>query len=173
MPKYVSSSSGCSIQPEAAPHDPLEVPGEEIGQVERADLFLLERFERRRAGIELVAMGAGDAFDALEVVLEHPVEQATRAAVGVRHEDPVVVAATCAKSCGDRVGNALGAVVQVGGETGQVDPGQAPRQRHELAPERTTTDDEDAPAQERRQAAARLASISLRAVSAATPASRQ
>ena len=134
---------GVLVQPEAAPHDPLEVPCQEIGQVERADLFLLERFERRGAGIELVAVGAGDALDALEVALQHPVEETARAAVGVRHEDPVVVAAPGAQPCGDRVGNTLGAVVQLGRETRQVDPGQAPCERHELAPERATADDEN------------------------------
>ena len=118
-------------------------------------------------------MGAGDALDALEVALQHPVEQAARAAVGVRHEDPVVVAAAGAQPCRDRVGNALGAVVQLGRETRQVDPGQAPRERHELAPERATADDEDARRWSRVRQQRAVASISLRAVSAATPASRQ
>ena len=173
MPKYVSEQLGWLVQPKAAPHDPVEVAGQEVGQVERADLLLLERCERRRAGVELVAMGAGDALDTLEVVLQHPVEQAARAAVGVRDEDPVVVAAAGAQPRGHRLGDALGPVVQVGGQAGQVDARQAARQRDELAPERATADNEDAGRGARTSGAARLASISLRAVSAATPASRQ
>src|SRR6476646_8179051 len=53
------------IEPEARPDDRVELASEAVGQVESPELLLLERLVGRRAGVELVAMGALDAVEAL------------------------------------------------------------------------------------------------------------
>ena len=60
---------GVTVQPQSADDQPLEVPGEEVGQVERARLLVCERGEGCAAGVDLVAVGAFQACDALG--LEH------------------------------------------------------------------------------------------------------
>src|SRR5215471_15574847 len=70
-----------SIDPKAADHQPLEMRGEEIGDVERAWLLVGESGERRRAGEEFVAMRACDALGSF--FREHRVERAAGAAIAV------------------------------------------------------------------------------------------
>ena len=77
-----------AIQAQAADHEPLEVPGEEVGQVEGAGLLLGERREGRPAGVDLVAVRALEPGDALG--LEHAVEQAAGPAIRIGDEDPLV-----------------------------------------------------------------------------------
>ena len=106
--------------PEAADHEPLEVPGEEVGQPERAGLRVGQRGERGAAGVELVAVGAGQALDAL--LGEDAVEQAAGAAVGVGDEDPLVaVGAGVADPAPDRAGDAAGPVVEVRRQAGDLE----------------------------------------------------
>ena len=65
----------------ARPDDRVELAGQEVGQVERPELLLLEGFVGCRAGIELVAVGALDPLDAL--ALEDTRRARRRPAVGV------------------------------------------------------------------------------------------
>ena len=74
--------------PEAADHEPLEVPGEEVRQPEGAGLRVGHRGERGAAGEDLVAVRTRQALDPF--VREDRVEQAAGAAVGVGDEDPLV-----------------------------------------------------------------------------------
>ena len=52
-----------TIETEAADHQPVEVAEQEIGDVERAGLFVGERREGFAAGEEFVAVRAGNALD--------------------------------------------------------------------------------------------------------------
>ena len=82
---------GMSVEAEARDDQPVEVAGEEIGQEERAELLVGDRREGRGAGVELVAVGARQALDAL--LGQDRVEQAAGPAVGVGHEDVAVARA--------------------------------------------------------------------------------
>src|SRR5262245_23967837 len=77
-----------AVEAEAADDQALEVPDEEVGQVERAGLIIGEGREGGATGVDLVAVGALESGDAL--AFEHPIEQAARAAVGVGDEDRVI-----------------------------------------------------------------------------------
>ena len=74
-----------AVEAEALDDQPVEVAGQEIGQEERPELLVGDRREGRRARVELVAMGAREALDAL--LGQHRIEQAAGPAVGVGHED--------------------------------------------------------------------------------------
>ena len=97
---------------EAEPLDDqrVEMPGEEVGQIERAGLLLGQRRESLLAGEEGVAMRALDAPDAF--FGEDAVERAARAAVAVEAEDLVVGGAVGADLRPHRFGDALGTIVQ-------------------------------------------------------------
>ena len=75
------------------------------------------------------------------------VQRAARAAVGVGDEDADVVAARGAglrDALGDRAGDPRGAHVQAGVDAVDLDPGEVPGQREQLARERAAADDDDA-----------------------------
>ena len=100
-----------AVEAEAADDEPVEVAGEEVGQVERPELLVAgARSKAARAGVELVAVGAGQALDAL--LGDDRVEQAARAAVGVGDEDPVVASAAPADPLADRGRDAARPVVE-------------------------------------------------------------
>ena len=77
-----------AVEAKAANDQRVEMPGEEIGEVERARLLLGHRRERLLAGEEGVAMRAGDARHPL--LCQHAVELAAGAAIAVEAEDFVV-----------------------------------------------------------------------------------
>jgi len=79
---------GMAVDAETANDEPLEVPGEEVREPERAGLRVGHRLECRAAREHLVAMGARQALDPF--VGEDGIEQAAGAAVGVGDEDPLV-----------------------------------------------------------------------------------
>src|SRR5262245_53322108 len=79
------------VDAERADDQAVEMTQQEVRQVERAGLRLRERGEDRRLGVELVAMRAGDALDAL--LAQDGVEFAPRAAIGVGDEDLGMAAA--------------------------------------------------------------------------------
>ena len=54
-----------AVEPEARDDQRVEVAGQEVGQVERGRLLVGQPRERLAAGVELVAVGAGQALDAL------------------------------------------------------------------------------------------------------------
>ena len=86
-----------AVEPERADDEPVEVAGQEVGQVERPGLLGGELLEGLAAGVELVAVGAGQALDAL--LGDDRIEQAARAAVGIGDED-AVIAGCAAGGCG-------------------------------------------------------------------------
>ena len=88
MPNIIGTSSGWASSLSAANDERLEVPREEVGQVEGRRLLLLHRVPRVVAGEEAVAMGARQPLHTVPV--QHDVERAGRAAIGVRDEDPLV-----------------------------------------------------------------------------------
>ena len=111
---------GVAVDAEAADHEPLEVPGEEVGEPERAGLGVGHGGERVAAGEHLVAVGARQALDAF--VGEHRVEQAAGAAVGIGDEDPLVaVGAGLVDAAPDGGRDAAGPVVEVRGEAGDLE----------------------------------------------------
>ena len=77
-----------AIEAETADDESLEVAHQEIGQVERPGFLIGERRERRATGVDLIAVGALEAADAL--LIKHAIEQAARPAIGIGHEQPVV-----------------------------------------------------------------------------------
>ena len=79
------------VEPEPADDEPVEIAGEEVGQVEGAGLLVGERLERGGPGVELVAVGAGQALDT--VAVEDAVQAAAGPAVGIGDEDRVVPSA--------------------------------------------------------------------------------
>ena len=94
-------------------------------------------------GEELVAVGAGQALDAL--LGEERVEQAAGAAVGVGDEDPLVaVGAGLADPVADLAGIRSGRLWRSGERQATSTPGRPPVTRHELAGERPAADHERA-----------------------------
>ncbi len=115
-------------------------------------------------------MGAGQPLDAL--LGEDRVEESAGAAVGIRDEDPLVaLPPALANPRPDAGRDAAGPVVKLGRQARDVDVRQRPSQLDQFTRERPAANDQDA--RGLRQAAARRSSMSRRAVSAATPASRQ
>jgi hypothetical protein len=133
---------GVGVQAERREHEPVHVAGQEIGQVERAELLVLEALEGLAAGVELVAVGAGQALDAL--LADDVVEQAAGAAVGVGDEDAIEARAAAPDALADRLGDATGPVVEGRRQARERDVRQVAGQRHELAGEGPAADDEDA-----------------------------
>ncbi len=84
---------------------------EEVGEKETARLGLPQGPEIGRSGKHLVAVGAADSLDAL--LVQHPVEAASRAAIAVEHEHVVVALAARADLLPHGFGDPLGGVVQV------------------------------------------------------------
>ncbi len=133
------------IEPEAAPHESIEVPSQEVGEVEGARLFLAHRGEGRPTRVDLVAVRTFEPRDAL--LLEDAVEQSTRAAIRVGHEHVLATLGTGTPDSGtDGGGNLLGPVVQGGRQAGQVHLGKArpSREGDELMRKRTAPDHERA-----------------------------
>ena len=99
--------------------------------------------EVRPAGVELVAVRAGQPLDA-GFIGEGHVQHAAGPAVRVRHEDAVVAGAASPDPVAHGLGDAARPVVERGRQAGDVDVGQAAGQVHQLARERATADDQDA-----------------------------
>ena len=111
------------VEAESVDHQPLEVPGEEVGQVEGAGLLVGEAVERRQSRVELVAVGAGEALDPRP--LEDGVEGPAGPAVGVGDEDRLVARAALADPALDRGRDPLRAHVERGRQAGHVDAAEA------------------------------------------------
>ena len=131
------------VEAEAADHQPVEVAHQEVGDVERARLFVGKRGERRSAGEELVAMRAGHALDAF--LREHRVELAAGAAVAVRDEDRrVAIAVGVDLLAAPPPVIRSGRVVQLGRQALHVEvrPAIPALQRDDFAGERAAGDDQ-------------------------------
>ena len=74
-----------AVEPETLPDQRVEVLGQEVGEVERARLGVVEGGEPFAPGEELVAVGTGESLDA-RVLGEERVERPAGAAVGVGDE---------------------------------------------------------------------------------------
>ena len=103
-----------AVEPEAADHERVEVPREEVGQVEGRGLGVVELLPGVVAGEEAVAVRAGQPLDA--VPLEHRVELAAGAAVGVRDEHALVAARELVQLRVDRGRDQLRAGVELRGK---------------------------------------------------------
>src|SRR5579871_2465694 len=102
------------IETEPADHQALEMPQQEIRQVESARLGIVQLRERRAPCEELITVRAGKPFDLFR--LQQYIELAARAAVGVRHEDLPVVRAVSTDLLAYRGHDALRTVVQLRGQ---------------------------------------------------------
>ena len=139
-----------AVDPEPADHQPLEVPGEEVGQPEGGGLVLGQAGEVGPAGEELVAMGAGQPLHAF--LGEDRVQQAAGAAVGIGDEDPLVaVAPSLADPRPNPRRDPAGPIVELGRQAGDVDVRQRLGELDELARERPATDDQRATRRVRRE----------------------
>jgi hypothetical protein len=88
-------------------------------------------------------MGAGQSFDTL--LLEDPIEQPARAAVGVGDEDLVkAVGSAASNPVANGAGDPAGPVVEIRRQAGDLDVRQVGRQGNELAAQGSAADDEDA-----------------------------
>ena len=139
--EIVVAQLGKAVEAEPLDDERVEMPGEEVGQIERSGLLFGERVECLPAGVKGVAMGAVDPPYAF--FREHPVERAARAAIAVEAEDLVVGRAVGADLRPHRLGNALGAVVQARRQAGEID--RIEFQRKNLARQRAAGDDENFP----------------------------
>ena len=88
VPEILRQQLRMSVEPQAADHERVEVPGEEVREIEGGRLLVVHRLPRVVPGEEAVAMSSRKPLDAVSV--EHLVERATRTAVGVCDEDSLV-----------------------------------------------------------------------------------
>ncbi len=86
--EVVVAEFGVAVEAEEPDHESVEVTGQVVREVEGPNLGVLELGEGISAGEELVAVGAGQAFDA--EILADCVQPAAGAAVGVADVDLVV-----------------------------------------------------------------------------------
>lgn len=132
------------VEPEPLPDQRLELPGQEVGQPERAGLLFRQLREPVETGEEGVAVRALDPSDAF--LVQHPVQLATRAAIGIGHVDPPVVRPKLPDRLPDRPGDQLGMVVQLRRQAVQLDVLEPVRgeQRQDLAGQRPAGEDQRA-----------------------------
>jgi hypothetical protein len=90
VPEVVRQKLGVAVESEATDDERIEVPREEVRQVEGRGLGVVELLPGVVAREEPVAVRAGQSLDSVSV--EHLVELAARAAVGIRNEHPLVAA---------------------------------------------------------------------------------
>ena len=100
-----------SIEAEAADHERVEVAREEVGEIEGRGLGVVDLLPLGVPGEEAVAVRARQALDA--VSLEHEVERAPGAAVGVGDEHPLVAPVQLAQLRVDRGRDQLGTRVEL------------------------------------------------------------
>jgi len=131
-----------AVDAERLDHEAVEMPQQEIGQVEGPGLRFRELGECGGRREELVAVRARDALDAF--LGEHGIELAARSAVAVGDEDAVVVLAQLPDLLADRARDLLGPVVQLGRQADDVEAGPAVglAQGGDLVGERAAGDDE-------------------------------
>ena len=131
-----------AVETEAADHDRVEVPCEEVGEVEGRRLGVVQLLPFGIPGEEPVAVGAGQALDVM--TLEHAVEISARPAVGVPDEDALVATAELVQLRVDRGRDQLGAGMELRGETadGHVAPAVELDDGEHLAGDRAAREDE-------------------------------
>ena len=131
-----------AVDPEALDHQRLELSGEEVGQVEGAGLGIGEHGKAILPGKGRVAMGPRKTLDLL--LLEHAIQSAARAAIGIGDEDAAIGAPRLVDRLTNRTGDLLRAVVQGRRQAAQIEMRQAVGgdDRNDLAGQRTAGDDE-------------------------------
>ena len=173
---------GMAVEAEAGDDDRVELAGQEVGQVERAELLLLEGLVGGRAGVELVAVRALDPLDALALRGRRRASRPSRSRRRRRRSGRRGRAARGPSRPWPRRASAIrsGRMWRRASTPSTRTPGMPGGQRQQLARERAAADDDEprraasVRGDGRPQAAlARRSSMSRRAVSAATPASRQ
>ena len=131
-----------AVEPEAANHERVEVPREEVRQVEGRGLGVVQLLPGVVAGEEAVAVRAGQSLDSVQV--EHLVELAAGAAVRVRDEHPLVAARELPQLRVHRGRDQLRPGVELRGKAadGHVLPAVQPDDGEHLARERAAREDE-------------------------------
>jgi len=126
-----------AVDPEPADDERVEVPREEIGEVEGRRLGVVHLLPSGIPGEEAVAVGTGKALDAMNI--EHVVERAPGAAVGVRHEDALVPAGELTQLLVDGRRDQLRPRVELRGEASNrhVPPAVEPDHGQHLARDRS------------------------------------
>ena len=107
---------GMTVEAEALDHQQLEMAHQIVGQEEGSRLGVHHRLEIGPAGIELVAVRAGDAFDAF--FGQHVIELPAAAAIAIDHENLVVFTPGAMNFFAHRGRNFLGPVMKLRGDTG-------------------------------------------------------
>jgi hypothetical protein len=174
-----------TVDAQALPDQRVELPGQEVGQPEGADLLLRQLREPVEPGEERIAM---DSVDPLHAFLgQHPVELAAGAAVAIGDQDALMVRTMPPDRVPDGARNELRLVVQLRRQAVQLHVRQSVRldQRQDFARQCPAGEDQgpDRRAHDRllprfaAQAAAPrwlcLRAMNSLAVSTATAASRQ
>jgi hypothetical protein len=135
---------GVAVQPEAFDDQRLELPGQKIGEIEGARCRIGEILKAILAGERGIAVGAREALHPF--LLEHPIERAAGAAIGVGDVDSGMGGAGLLDGTAHRVCDQRRPVVQGGGQTAQIEMVQAVRldEGNDLPGEGATGDDQRA-----------------------------
>ncbi len=131
-----------AVEPETADHERVEVPREEVRQVEGRGLGVVQLLPGVVAGEEAVAVRAGQPLDSVQV--EHLVELAAGAAVRVRDEHSLVATRELLQLRVHGGRDQLRPGVELRGEAadGHVLPAVEPDDCEHLARERAAGEDE-------------------------------
>jgi hypothetical protein len=138
------SELGVAVQPEAFHDQRLELPGQEVGEIEGARRRIGQALKAILAGERCIAVGAREALNPF--LLEHLIEGAAGAAIGVGDEDPGMGGAGLVNGTAHRVCDQCRPVVQGGGQAAQVEMVETVRldQGDDLPGEGATGDDQRA-----------------------------
>jgi hypothetical protein len=133
-----------AIEAEALEHQSVELPGEKIGEIEGAGCRLGQGGKALLAGEARIAMRAGEPFDRL--FLQHAIERAARAAIGIGHVDAVMRGPGFLDGVANGAGDQSWTIVQRRRQAAEIQMGQAIRLDHgnDLARQRATSDDQRA-----------------------------
>src|SRR6476620_1953776 len=143
VPEDVADQLRIAVEPERPADERVEVPDEEVGEVERARLLLLERVPLGKARVDRVAVGACETRGAVPTA--DLVDPAGGAAIGVRDEHALVASARVLERLFERLRDPPRRGVQLGGEVTYVDvlPAVRLHDRTYLAGERPTGQDQE------------------------------
>ena len=144
MAEIVGQELRVAIEAEAPEHQGLELPGEKIGEVERPGRGLGQGGKAILAGEARIAMRASEPFDRL--LLQHGIERAAGAAIGIGHVDAVMRGPRFADGGAHGVGDQRRTIVQRRRQAAEIQMRQAIRldDRNDLAGQGATSDDQRA-----------------------------
>jgi hypothetical protein len=135
---------GVAVQPEAFDDQRLELPGQKVGEIEGARCRIGQSLKAILAGERGIAVGAQEALHPF--LLEHPIEGAAGAAIGVGDVDPGMGGAGLVDGTAHRVCDQRRPVVQGGGQAAQIEMVETVRldEGDDLPGEGATGDDQRA-----------------------------